>query len=190
MYLHFQDWSEPLLLERLSKVGPLRGDKIIKVFASEADPRQALGRSALTVLESPGLPFEESENFSYKRRRAYGGGELESKLAEYALGNHGQHVVRSLFRFSHEYGFTQAAMSAKINNQQWLIKHPFENIHGIGIAASNSKHERLIHLDIFFADSLAELKQVVNVNYDKPEALLPKRDGTAWLLDQPIPEEV
>jgi hypothetical protein len=185
MYVHFQDWSEARLLQSLDERRLPHGDRIIKVMTSEVDPRVALGRSALTVVESGGGVFDADETFAYAQRRTYSGDELEEGLAKYGLGEVGQRTVRGLFRFSHNAGFCQAAMMAKKpipSRNEWLIRHPFEHMDGIEAAQRLPAREGLIHLDIFFPRSLEDLRRVVD--YDDETALVGSMEWIRWFRKQ------
>jgi len=178
MYLHFEDWTNaPFVQQKLARLDVPVGERVIKVFSSDVNPRQTLGRTALTVIESDGSSFAETETYSYRARREYTGLELEEDLAVYGLGEVGNRTVRSLFRFSNLHGFCQAAMWAKKNRSVWRIRHPYRQIDGLDIAATNPARESTIHLDIIFPDSLKTLKNVVD--YDDPEAILDFRGGSS-----------
>lgn len=177
MYLHFEDWSAPMFLQKLERAGLPHADKIIKVFASERDPRLALGKSALTVVSVDGSPFLNTDKFEYPGRETFTGSDLERKIADFNLGNTGNMSIRSLFRFANEHGFCQAAMAAE-TDEGWLVDHPFGDIDGIDVAQPQAAREHGIHLDIFFPDSLKVLKRVVD--YDDPDTTPTMREGQAW----------
>ncbi len=183
MYLHFEDWTDPRLLQSIEERGMTHGDRIIKVLASDVDPRVVLGRSALTIVESSGEVFASNEMYSYPRRRTLTGDELEDCLALYGLSQVAQRSIRSLFRFSNAQGFCQAAMAAQKSKQQWLIRHPLQDIDGIAMAKKLAIRARLIHLDIFFPNSLENLRHIVD--YDDEAALIDKTDWMKWLSKDP-----
>lgn len=155
---------------------PHRGE-VVKVFSSPDDPRAELEQPALHVVEADGEPFDESEVYKYEKRRAYRGAELEEDLMAYDLSQVGMKTVRSLFRFSQEEGFCQAAMAAR-RRKGWAIRHPLHSIDGIA-TASQSQRERALHLDIFLPESLNKLLE--SVDYRDPETVLPWQDGVRWL---------
>jgi len=179
MYVHFQDWTYPALLESLSDKGIPHGDRIIKVFASDEDPRTSLGRAALTVLDSDSRPFSGGEVYAYPDRRDFSGDELEEELASKNFGDVGTRTVRALFRFSNQYGFCQASMAAKFAGA-WVMEHPFQHIDGMKIAARLPRRERTIHLDIFTPRSLGVLKGIVD--YDDPKRVLDMDRGGNFIL--------
>lgn len=182
MYLHFEDWSEPMWLNHLeSKKLPHVG-RIIKVLASGADPRSVLERPGLSVVESSGAPFKPDEDYDYYPRSIYTGPDLESQLASYNLSDFAQRIVRSLFRFANSQGFCQTAMAAKKDDSDWLIDHPLEDIDGIENAQRSPRREAFIHLDIFFPKSIEALRSVIDL--DNPEALLGAREGVAFISRQ------
>lgn len=178
MYLHFQNWSSaPSIPERLDTLQLPHQNEVVKVFSSPEDPRVELDRPALHVVETDGDAFASAEEYEYLRRRKYTGAELEEELAAYDLSELGRSMVRSLFRFSHEQGFCQAAMAAQRRNL-WVIRHPFESVDGI---ASRGKPvpERALHLDIFLPGSLQKALKLVD--YRNPDAVLSWRDSIRWI---------
>ena len=178
MYLHFEDWSDRLYLDLLERKGLPHGGKIIKIFANDEDPRIALAKPDLAIVKSNHAPIGESEVYDYAERGLYSGPELEAVLANHGLNDIGERIVRSLFRFANEQGFTQAAMAAR-KGDSWLINHPLGDIDGIDMAIRNPARIPHIHLDIFFPDSLARLKESV-VDYDDPSQLLDKHEASRW----------
>lgn len=173
MYLHFEDWTYPITLEMLDKRGLPHDDKIIKVFASDKDPRKVLDNPELTVVESRGNRFTKPESFDYVGRGTYPAKSLESALDLYGLNNFGLRIIRSLFRFSYKEGFSQAAMAAERpsdGDTEWLIQHPFEAIHGINDTQSSPEKIPKLHLDIFFPASILALSQTVD--FENPRALV------------------
>ncbi len=181
MYVHFEDWSTaPTVQSRLETLSLPHEERVIKIFASGEDPRPALGRSALTIVESDGSVFSEDEEYPYERRRSFSGPELEDDLQAYGLSDDGQRIARSLFRFSYEQGFSQRAMAAvRKGNRGRSIRHPYESIDGLAAAQHQPAREKAIHLDIFLPDSLAALREAVD--YDDPEAVLGWKEGVKWL---------
>jgi len=169
MYIHFEDWSEPLFVEMLDKKGLPHDGRIIKVFADVDDPRVKFEQSGLTVIEGNSAAFSTEESFDYGERGAYSGPQLEETLAAFDLDETGEFSIRSLFRFSNEFGFCQAAMSAR-KEGQWLIDHPFGDLDGVANATSNPARSHGIHLDIFFPDSIVALREVVD--FDDPTRVL------------------
>jgi hypothetical protein len=180
MNIHFQDWSDPALLEQLVKKELPHAGKIIKVFATDENPRIVLGREALTVVTASGLPFTEEEEFEYPGRGTYSGPELEDTLQAYGIGEVGPRTLRALFRFSNQNGFCQGAMAANKTSGEPLIDHPFEEIDGITWAKRKPSRERALHLDIFFPESIDILRGVVN--YNDPNAVLNMYDGTQYIM--------
>ena len=65
MFLHFEDWSAFAFM--LKSKGLPNQNQVIKVYASEADPRVKLGKPNLTVIESSGRPFTD-EVFEFQGR--------------------------------------------------------------------------------------------------------------------------
>lgn len=179
MYVHFQNWTHQTLLDSLSERGIPHGDRIIKAFATDEDPRIILGRAALTVLPGDPHPFSDQEVFAYPDRSEFVGSELEEELASKNFGDVGIRTVRALFRFSNQYGFCQASMAAKFAGA-WVMEHPFQHIDGMKIAARIPRRERTIHLDIFTPGSLGLLKSIVD--YSDPESILDMDTGGNFIL--------
>jgi hypothetical protein len=179
MYLHFEDWTDRAPQQSDIEKRMAHDPRVIKVMTSDIDPRVALGRSALTVLESSGKVFTADESYSYRRRRTYDGDELESDLAKLDLSPVASRSVRSIFRFAYNHGFSQAAMAAQSTRQQWLFKHPFQDISGIDSARRHVLGGKLIHLDIAFPDSFENLSHVVDI--DNSAALVGKIEWVHWL---------
>lgn len=128
--IHFENWSEPMFLGTLERAGKPHGGRIIKVFANEADPRELSGKDSLVVVETSGEQITPSEVYSYPGNRTYSGATIEEELARYGFDAATERKARALFRFSNQYGFCQAALSAR-----WAdgtgISHPLEDIDGI-----------------------------------------------------------
>lgn len=180
MYLHLENWSAaPLVVDKLGALGFPHEEKVIKVFASSEDLRQSLGKSALFVTEASGEPFGDDEMYEYVQRQPYSGAKLEHDLAQYGLTDDGSAAVRSLFRFSNEHGFCQAAMALQ-KDGRWAISHPYKSIDGIEAAIRNPKRVEAIHLDIFLPDSLRLLSKLVGIE-EAPEAILDWREGVRRL---------
>lgn len=174
MYLHFEDWSNQLFLNQLKAKGIPHGEKIIKVFASVDDPRIILRKPDLVALEISGKPFPKDEIFDYGERGKYSGKMLEEKLLGINLSDFGKEVIRSLFRFANQEGFTQTAMEIMIDGN-WLIEHPLGDIDGIDIAKRYSDREKAIHLDIFLPQSLEHLREILD--FTNPEKIANMLEG-------------
>lgn len=171
MYLHFSDWS--MFMKTLDKKGIPHGDKIIKIYALEKDPKEVLQRPSLYTHKVDDMPFREDETFSYEERGSYTGPELKAKLTEMGLNEDGKRYARALFRFSNlpEIQSCQYMMSAKNPDGCWMFSNPFDDIDGLDRAAWNPARNPALHLDIFSEQSLARLRQIVNI--DNSELLVP-----------------
>ena len=172
-----------MFLETLERAGKPHGGRIIKVFASEADPRQIVDQPELTVVEVADHPFGLDEIYEYPGYRVYSGPEIEGTLAGYGLDDRINRMARSLFRFANEQGFCQAAMAARWEDGTG-IKHPLEDIDGLP-PAERPVSTQDIHLDIFFPRSLVVLKEVVD--YDDPTKVLSMRDSLQRRKPQLMP---
>jgi hypothetical protein len=175
MNLHFEDWSWPMLLDQIEAKDLVHGGNIIKVYASEEDPRDIFGNPDLTVVEVDGGPLVSTEKYVYPDRDTYTGEDLEAEIDTYDLTELGSNTVRALFRFSHEQGFNNIAMAAR-RGDDWLIDHPFGAIDGIPLAHLNELRVHSMHLDIFHPDSLPVLREIVD--FDDPSKVMESLDGT------------
>jgi hypothetical protein len=174
MYLYFENYSHYLFM--LDQKGTPHGDKIIKVYAAEADPRIRLGKPKLAVVESPDHPFS-TEIFVYPGRETYTGVQIEEMINRLNLNEIGIRIVRALFRFSNrpDLEFCQAGMAIK-NDRGWLIDNPLQDIDGLNQSTRSADIKSLVlHLDIFVPESLRRLDQLIHLN--DPEHLVEIRDG-------------
>src|SRR5690349_2539649 len=107
MYLRFEDWSNFLFV--LDKKGYPHGDRIIKVYTSQEDPRGLYDKPDLVVFKSEGHPFSD-EVFDMGDRGQFSGKDIEAQLATKGVTDKGKEIVRALLRFSttEETQFTQA----------------------------------------------------------------------------------
>lgn len=167
MYLSFSDWSS--FIKDLDRKGIPHGDKIIKVYATREDPRRLLKRPDIFVVESNGDPFTEEEFFKYPGRQAYRGQELEESLVERGLTEDAKERFRAIFRFANlpETQFCQYAMPYT-QDGKWVFDHPLDIIDGLKLAARNHEGRSAgIHLDIFSARSLANLRKLFDIDQEK-----------------------
>lgn len=172
MYIHFSDWS--MFMGTLNKKGIPHGDKIIKIYACKEDPRTILKRPTLYIDEVSDAPFTEDEVFDYNDRGSYTGPKLEAKLTEMGLDEEGKKYARALFRFANspKIQSCQLMMSVKNPDGSWMFSNPLDDIDGLDMAARNPKGRNAAqHLDIFSEQSLARLRQMVDI--DKRELLVP-----------------
>ena len=162
MYIHFEDWS--VFRFKLTNSGLPYGDNILKVFATQENPRgeKYFNRPMIAVFKSDDSPFGDDEVFQYQNREEYSGKNLEEKIAEMGLTEDATKRVRALFRFANreDTQFTQTAMQLRDNEGNWLISHPFEDIDGYKYALRNP--ERL-HLDVFVPKSLDKVAKLLRV---------------------------
>lgn len=160
MFLHLEDWTVPIFLEQLKGKGFENINRLIKIYASQQDPRQSWNKPDLTIFEVNDSPFTPDELYTFPDRDNYTGADLENRLAGLGLTEKGQRAFRTLFRFSYQEGFTTEAMLAK-KGENWLIEHPFEVVDEVESAIKNPRFSRSLHLDIFFPDSIRRLEEKV-----------------------------
>ncbi len=169
MYLRLEDWSLEFFLSRLEEKGLKHGGHIIKVYASEVDPRtkDMYGRETVAVVEIDDSPFREDEIFNYEGRGTYTGVQLNQRLGELGLNEDAKKRMRALFRFANlpETGFTREAMQLRNTEGNWLIDHPFGDIDGVSRAVQlPEKYSATVHLDIFVPTSLEKLARLLGVD--------------------------
>jgi hypothetical protein len=165
MFLHFEDWSAPGFLTQLEDKGLPHAGKIIKVLATQDDPRELFGKPDITVIEEDDQEFREDEVFGYEGRRFYAGRQLKEELSAMVLSDSDRREIRALFRFAYREGFSQAAMALKAQGISGRlgrprIDHPFEDIDGIKQALLHSDSRSPMHLDIFLPDSIARIQTI------------------------------
>lgn len=178
MYLYFEDWSQPIWLQKLDRKGLPHVGRITKVFAADQDPSVVLAKSALTIVRASDAPFASGAAYDYGLRGTYYGPRLEADLERYQFEDVGNRTVRALFRFANRHGFCQAAMAATKADRTPLIDHPFGDIDRMALAARDPRLENSMHLDIFFPPSIVALQRVVD--HDDPGAMLDPSDGRAF----------
>lgn len=174
MYLYFEDQSRYLFI--LDQKHIPHGDRIIKTYASETDPRIKLNNPNLAVFEISDSPFS-NEIFTYTGRETYSGIQIEEIIKNLRINDLGKRITRALFRFSNrpDLEFCQTAMSI-IKDGNWLIDHPLGDIDGLNLAANiPESRTRAIHLDIFMPRSLERLDNLIH--FSDPEHLVSMREG-------------
>lgn len=179
MFLFFEDWSEPMFMSALDEKGIPHGDRIIKVMASDKNPRESL-RPEIAVFESDDGPLT-TEAFRYPDRGVFTGSELEERLAKSGINDTSVRIVRALFRFANrkDVQSCQEAMSIKNDRGEWVISNPLEDIDGIEAAAlGDPRRVTCIHLDIFRLDTIRRLRRLVDI--DDKNQLVNKREGRTF----------
>lgn len=163
MFIRLEDWSHPIFFSQIQRKGVPHGDRFIKIFASEENPRLYTAKP-IHVFESSGTPFRADEMYQYPNRDSFTGMDLEKEVQHLMLSSHGQERVRALFRFAHhDIGIIPHIMSVQ-ENGEWVFSHPFEEIDGIRPTKKFYGNKELdIHIDIFHPSSLAVLRQSVDL---------------------------
>lgn len=175
MFVWFEDWSRFKYM--LDQKGTPHGDSIIKVRASDVDPRSAesFGRSSIAVLEISEAPFTESDVFEYGDRGVYTGLDIERAFEELELVESAKRNARTLFRFASlpETQFVREGMSLHSPDGSWLIDHPILDLHGYDYGVEGKLQPEQIHLDIFVAESLQRLAQLLHIEkFEGSEAVV------------------
>ena len=182
MYLHFEDWSPFLPL--LGRQGKKHGGKIIKVFATDDDPRERLNKSSLVVVESSDEPFTEEDVFDFGERGVYTGRDFEQAVAEKGANDKATRIARALMRFAtrEDTGFAYVGMQIRVGDR-FLIEHPLDGLHGWERAVGGRAGlEETLHLDIFSPISLPRLRRIVD--FEDPAQILSYQEVTAYNREQ------
>ncbi len=169
MYLRFEDWSAKLDL--LDRKGVVHGGRIIKVKATDEDPRERFGKNNLAIIESSGKPFTD-DVFNFGKRGIFTGKDLEETFLAKGLNDIALRTVRALVRFStrQDTGFAYVGMQIKVGSK-FLLDHPLDGIHGWKyVEQGRLGQEENLHLDIATSISLGRLKRIVD--YDDPSQIL------------------
>ncbi|HEY5442209.1 MAG TPA: hypothetical protein VIJ68_01585 [Candidatus Saccharimonadales bacterium] len=184
MHVYFEDWTTPGSLEALTERGVPHGYRLIKVFASARNPREVLARQSLMTKIAAGGTFTPDEVYDYGDHGVYTGTEVEQVLAGYDLTNGGNHVARSLFRFSNQWGLYQAIRLAR-ESTRWQPEGILDDIQGLGKASKDPTHEKDLHLDVFSPEALQKLQTIIH--YVNPRLLLEPAVGVEWRSTQTVP---
>lgn len=182
MYLRFEDWSMPILMERLNDKGVTHGDKIIKVFATDEDPRITYKKDSLSVVEINDEPFRD-EVFDFGERGIFTGQDFEQGIMRKGVSEHAAKTARALARFAtrEDTRFAYVAMRLKAG-EDFLIQHPLDGIDGWARVAEGRTAEESLHLDIFTPTSLGRLRQLVDI--DDPTRIMTHEDRLTFRREQ------
>lgn len=170
-WIYVEDWSLDIFIKEIAPDLP-HEDMLLKVFAMEGDPRgeNVFSNPNLFTQEVSGEPFSPEDVFQYGER-TWTGADIEEVLEKTAHQTLWKNA-RALFRFSHENGFTNAAMLFQVNGK-YRFDHPMVVIDGI-----DQLNERSIHLDIFFPTSVKALRHLMSSSESSEMANLMK--GSKW----------
>lgn len=179
MFVWFEDWSHTL--SSLDQKKLAHGNAVVKVRASDVDPRSEQGfkRTTVSVLEINDSPFTEEDIFDYGERGRYSGAEIEHSLKEMQLTETAERTARTLFRFANlpETGFVKAGMLLTKPDGQWLIDYPLQDIDGWQYGKEGNHKPEQIHLDIFVDESLQKLARLLGAeNVKNAEGLVGIRE--------------
>ena len=181
MRVHFEDWTNPVLVDRLDEKGLPHSDKIIKAFASNTDPSKALSRPKLAVVEASAEVFTKADAFKYDGRGTYRGDTVNWFIDRFMVDEHSKRVFRALFRFANQSGVCQAAMQAEAN-RDWAYATPYDIINGMGKTERDPSMAFDIHLDVYIPEALKALRQTFD--YENPETMLDNSVGIPWREQQ------
>lgn len=176
MFIYFEDWSYSGNFETLDAKGMPHGDKIIKVYPADKDPRILDEKYAnVRVVEVSDNPFKE-EIFHFPERGTFTGMDIENAFNTAGYPESAKPFGRALFRFATEEFQTTDAISIQIDDV-WVIDHPIQTIDGIRHVLNNPERGKyMLHLDIFTSHSLARLESTIDFR-NHPELLVPRRQG-------------
>ena len=162
MYLRFEDWSTFTTL--LDRKGATHGGKIIKVFATDDDPRITFNKPTLMAVDSNDEPFTAGDVFDFGERGVFTGVDFERTIAERKVNDLAARTARALARFAtrEDTGFAYIGMQNRLRDG-FLIQHPLDGIHGWQRVTDGLEgQEETLHLDIITPISLGRLRGVVD----------------------------
>lgn len=171
--MYFEDWSK--FTDILVNAQKDHGGKIIKVFASVADPR----------IRFPNIFIDEESDdlltdvtWEYSKRGSFPGSSVESQITD--LPTISKRSIRALLRFANRpnLNICQEGMLTR-HKGVWLIEGPLGVIDGI-IRAREIPDERsaTLHLDVFMEHSLANLR--VLFDFTDTGLLVPQLEGVTF----------
>lgn len=177
MYLYFEDWSA--FIADLEKKNVPHGGKIVKVFASEHDPREYFDNPRLSVVETDAAPLHQ-QDFYFHNNRVFPGEEIEALMGDVGLREPARRIVRALLRFADSAEIWQEEMDIRVSCRR-LINHPLDKIDGlIKAAVDPGGRTGIIHMDLFTAAALQRLKNVVD--HDNRLLLVAARQGARFKM--------
>lgn len=181
MYLHFEDWSS--FIPWLDQRGVKHGEKIIKVYASDEDPREKFNKSTLAVVESSDEPFTEDDVFDFGERGVFTGLDYERSMAERGVNDKAARIARALARFAtrEDARFAYVGMQQVKADGTFLIGHPLDGIHGWEWVLRGK--EEFLHLDIFTSISLPRLRGIVD--FENPALILTSQERMSREAEHP-----
>lgn len=162
MYLRFEDWSQ--FTGYLDRKGISHGGRIIKIYATDEDPRIKFGKEGLAVVESSDEPFKSDEVFDFGERGVFTGQDLEDAISAKQANELAGRTARALARFAvrEDTRFAYVGMQVKVG-ERFLIQHPLDGIDGWErVVGGQQGQEGSLHLDIFTPTSLGRLRQIVD----------------------------
>lgn len=186
MYLRFEDWSA--FIPWLDKKGAPHGGKIIKVFATDEDPRVMFAKPTLVVVDSRDGPFTDDEFFYFGERGVFTGRDFESAIAEKRVNDKAARIARALARFAtrEDTGFAYVGMQVRVGDG-FLIQHPLEGIDGWErVAGGLEGKEETLHLDIFTPTSLGRLRRIVD--FENPATIRTSDERLTFNREQTRPK--
>jgi hypothetical protein len=174
-YLYFEDWSA--FLTDLEKRNIPHDGRIIKVFVSAHDPREYLDNPRLKVIPASAAPLHNVV-LRYRDDRVFPGEEIEQFMEDIDLNVPARRIVRTLVNFADMMQIWQGDMGIRIGCRR-LINHPLDKIDGLLKAAYDpGGRTHSIHMDIFTAPSLQQLRSVLD--YDDIQLLAPAQEGVRF----------
>lgn len=178
MYLRFEDWTT--FTSKLDKKGVRHGGKIIKVFATDDDPKKKFGKPTIVVVESSDEPFTDGNVFDFGERGIFTGLDFERAIAEKGVNDKAVRIARALARFSirEDTGFAYVGMQVRVGDD-FLLDHPLDGIHGWERTIGGlSGQEETLHLDIITSTSLLRLRRIVD--FENPALVMTYRERISY----------
>ncbi len=181
MHIRFEDWTEAMYFLERKKVP--HGTKIIKIFASDEDPREKYGKATLKVVEVGDEPFREDEVFDAGNRGTFTGKDIEEAIAAKGTNELAVRTARALARFAlqPELKFAQTGMEIKVDGQ-YLLNSPLEGIDGWKRTTGGQEGgEHLMHIDVISPKALRALGRIVD--FEDSSTVRTYRDRRAYGME-------
>ncbi len=153
MYIFFVDATDSRWIERLDSRHILHSGRIVKIFASQSDPRIVSGKKNLFCISRECNYEDTMDNF-------------RGRLLDRGFNNTTVAYPITLFEFSKQMGFLDHFLMSKGYDTD-----PLDHLHGYKRATTDPWR---IHIDVFTKEGISKLSRFVNI--DNPEMVLTQRE--------------
>ncbi len=161
MFLYISEWTSKNALAELDKKGFPHSERLFKVFTTNLDPSEIIGKN-LALIEGKGDTF--TEDYKYPGRGPWLAEDLENYITHFHLTKEATKSVRALFRFAHDSRLEIDALAMSVRNTFRRYEHPLAIVDGLDKALNRGRYHGL-HLDIFTQRSVDRLNSIVDLNY-------------------------